>query len=348
MRWTMRRSGRRPRRPQLGDLVEVKSAEEILASLDADGSIGGLPFMPEMLRFAGQRFRVSNRAELACDTIRTWSKTRRVRDAVHLDDLRCDGSFHGGCQAGCRLYWKESWLKPAAADGSRQPAEPGAGGATPELLLAGTTQKGPQVDGAGTRFRCQATEMYRASEPMHRWDVRRYLRELSSRNVRPTRFVTVLVRAAGRRAAIRLRLRSSLPVRGACAGPTPKIQLGLQPGEWVRVKSKEQIAATLNQSCKNRGLWFDWEMLPHAGRTYRVQERISRIVDERSGELIEINSDTLVLEGVACSGDHSSRRLFCTRAIYPYWREAWLERVQGPPPPAPAVADGAGSSNQRG
>ena len=37
--------------------------------------------------------------------------SRRLRDAVLLEDLRCDGSGHGGCQAGCRIYWKESWLR---------------------------------------------------------------------------------------------------------------------------------------------------------------------------------------------------------------------------------------------
>jgi len=50
--------------------------------------------------------------------------------------------------------------------------------------------------------------------------------------------------------------------------------------------------------------------------------------------MIELNSDNLILEGVTCSGDHSSRRYFCPRAIYPYWREVWLERV-----PEPGAAD---------
>ena len=326
------------RRSRPGEVVEVKSADEILASLDENGSIDGLPFMPEMLRLAGQRFTVSSRAELACDTIRTWRKTRRMRDAVHLDDLRCDGSFHGGCQAGCRLYWKESWLTPVAGNGSERAPEPTTGRPVPELLRANVTQNGFQDDEATVRFRCQATEMYRATEPIPSWDVRRYSRELWSGNVRPLRFATVAARAAYRAIAIRLRLRHAAPLRGTCTGPTPRGNLDLQPGEWVRVKSKEQLAATVTRSCKNRGLWFDWEMLPFAGRTYRVQRRVNRIIDDSSGKLIEINSDALILEGVACSGHHSSRRLFCTRAIYPYWREAWLERVPGPRPASPVAA----------
>jgi hypothetical protein len=50
--------------------------------------------------------------------------------------------------------------------------------------------------------------------------------------------------------------------------------------------------------------------------------------------MIEIKSDCLILDGVVCSGDHSLCRWFCPRAIYPYWREAWLRRVDDPDPPA--------------
>ena len=44
--------------------------------------------------------------------------------------------------------------------------------------------------------------------------------------------------------------------------------------------------------------------------------------------MIEINSDCVILEGVVCAADYHR---FCPRAIYPYWREVWLERVDGPP-----------------
>ena len=92
----------RPLRP--GDVVEVRSPAE-LATLGADGSLDGMPFMPEMARLAGRRFTVSRRVDKICDTIAATG-SRRMRDTVYLEDLRCDGSGHGGCQAGCRIYWK--------------------------------------------------------------------------------------------------------------------------------------------------------------------------------------------------------------------------------------------------
>ncbi len=51
-----------------GDVVEVKSSEEIFATLDSKGALEGLPFMPEMLEFCGKRHRVSQKVvQLAID-----------------------------------------------------------------------------------------------------------------------------------------------------------------------------------------------------------------------------------------------------------------------------------------
>ena len=93
-----------------GDIVEVRPAAEILATLDENGAYDDMPFMPEMLQYVGRRFAVSKRVEKICDTIAATG-SRRMRDTVYLEDLRCDGSGHGGCQAGCRIYWKEAWLR---------------------------------------------------------------------------------------------------------------------------------------------------------------------------------------------------------------------------------------------
>ena len=111
----------RPLRP--GDIVEVKSAAEILATLDGDGAVDKMPFMPEMIRHAGRRYTVSRRVDKICDTVGSTG-SRRMLATVYLDDLRCDGSAHGRCQAACKIYWKEAWLRrvddsapaPAPAD----------------------------------------------------------------------------------------------------------------------------------------------------------------------------------------------------------------------------------------
>ena len=104
---------------RVGEVVEVRSEAEILSTLDANGRLEGLPFMPEMLKYCGQRFQVYKSAHKTCDTIQPVGM-RRLKDAVHLEGLRCDGEFHGGCQYGCLLFWKEAWLKHSSARESRE------------------------------------------------------------------------------------------------------------------------------------------------------------------------------------------------------------------------------------
>ncbi len=108
-----------------GDWVEVRSKEEILATLDENGRLEGLPFMPQMLQYCGQRFQVFKRAGKTCSEVLgpkgVVYVSRRLHDTVHLEH-RCDGRTYGGCQAGCLMFWKEAWLKPSGATGSQPDA----------------------------------------------------------------------------------------------------------------------------------------------------------------------------------------------------------------------------------
>ncbi|HVX47401.1 MAG TPA: hypothetical protein VHC49_26155, partial [Mycobacteriales bacterium] len=126
-------------------------------------------------------------------------------------------------------------------------------------------------------------------------------------------------------ARLRIRGGGAFPfVRGTARGRTPADRLDLQPGEMVQVKSREEILATLDENQKNRGLWFDREMLKYCGRRARVLRRVNRIIDERSGRMRVIRSDCIVLEGFVCDGLMDN---LCPRAIYSYWREIWLRRI---------------------
>ena len=54
-------------KPCAGDWVEVRSKEEILSTLDKSGRLEGLPFMPQMFKYCGQRFQVYKRAHKTCE-----------------------------------------------------------------------------------------------------------------------------------------------------------------------------------------------------------------------------------------------------------------------------------------
>lgn len=322
-------TGGRPLRA--GDLVEVRGAAEILATLDAEGELEALPFMPEMIAYLGRRFVVDGRAEKLCAI--GLHGSRRMKDAVLLADLRCDGGAHAGCQAECRLFWKEAWLRRVEPGAPSSPPPPGHDEAVRGLAAragAHTTRTLQRENGSALRYRCQTTELPRATVRLRTLDPRPYVRELTSGNVSLGRFLRVTARAAVEEPMSRLGLVPEVPVKGTGASSPETEPLGLRPGDWVRVRSRAEIESTLNDKGKNRGLWFDREMLAFCGRTFQVRRRITKIVDDRTGELIEMKRDCVTLEGAVCSGDRSLARWFCPRQIYPYWREAWLRRVEAP------------------
>jgi hypothetical protein len=317
---------RRPLRK--GDLVEVRSAREILATLDEHGRWEAVPFMPEMVAFCGRRFTVAARADRVCDTIH-WSGARSMTDTVLLDDLRCDGSGHSGCAAECRIYWKEAWLTrvkptdPPCLTAPDHDAE--------ELLMQRVRPNSVTVDcSGGEKYRCQATEAFEASVALSPKDPRSYLCQWTMGNVSLPHFARVMCHAVVVESARNLGWSSEPSVRGSGPSSPRLATLGLQPGEWVRVKSRREIEATLNEGGKNRGLWFDREMLRFCGEVFQVRQRVTRLVDDQTGRLIELTSDCVTLEGAVCSGENSPGRWFCPRAIFPYWREGWLERTDPP------------------
>jgi hypothetical protein len=321
-----------------GDWVEVRSAEEILATLDDGGSLDALPFMPEMLQYCGRRYRVSKSAHKTCDTISTY-RNRRMTNAVHLEGLRCDGSAHDGCQAACLLFWKEAWLKPVG--GPKGESEPtvkarkndglGLGGfhCTAETLARAARVKADPSESGEQKYSCQATELVRATVPLKWWDPRQYVKDLVSGNVGLWDFIRFGALATFK-AAMRLhwRLGWFFEIRGSAGTNTPTAQLNLGPGERVQVRSRKEILRTLDVEAKNRGLSFDVEMMPYCGRTFQVRTRVEKIINDKNGKMIHLPNGCIILDGVTCSGYLSRRRMFCPRAIYPYWREIWLKRVE--------------------
>jgi hypothetical protein len=322
---------------KVGDLVEVRSAEEILATLDERGELENLPFMPEMLAFCGQRLTVHKVAHKLCDSL-SWTGMHAMPRAVHLTDARCSGAAHGGCQTACNLYWKEEWLLRVEPGNPPTTATPGANGRDGRRLLPileVNARREPDTDGQ-PRYACQATEILRAAPDRVRLsEVSQYIKDVSTGNASPP-FVarSVLVGLFNRfqslsrkRLPERLQFRRGLRwgfLEGRSGNPTPSTVLDLQPGERVRIKSKEEILATLNQDLLNRGMGFDVEMARFCGRTAVVKSRVNQCIDERTGRMLTMKSPCIVLEGIVCEGAFN---VACPREFIPFWREIWLERV---------------------
>lgn len=288
-----------------GEHVVVRSAPEILATLDEHGALDGLPFMPEMLPFCGRRFVVLARADR---TVVEKLGVRRMRGTVHLDTLRCDGSAHDGCCRMCLLYWKEAWLVRLPA--SVRPASPAPlpPGRLPTRL--------------GDGYYCQASHLDRATLPRPLVHPGQELRALRGERLSPR----VLARSLGILAwdvvQRRLRRREWNTLRGPCAR-TPSVRLGLQPGERVRVKPAAEILATLNRRGHNRGMEFSREMLAYCGRELVVARRVERLIRDQSTRLVPVE-DTVILDGAVYQ---ALNRRAVPRREYMFWRECWLERV---------------------
>lgn len=318
---------------QPGELVRVRSAREIFSTLDENGTLEAMPFMPEMLRFCGQTFSVFKRADKTCDGT---SALFRMDNTVHLANLRCDGSSHGGCDARCLTYWKEAWLQRAKGEDGKAPSAPELQADEQtflsETLLPATIQD--NTEPSVPVYRCQATEIRRAARPLPWWELNQYPKD--ARNWGWWKLLRVLpIALFNKFQKLNRRFMPNRPLfcdgqkypilRAEREGEAPVAALDLQPGELVRIKSREEIFKTLSgDPPKNRGLSFDREMLMYCGRTARVTGGVDRIIDERTGKMIEIKSDCIVLDGVVCTADYHR---FCTRSDTPYWREAWLERV---------------------
>lgn len=306
-----------------GDTVRIRSREEILATLDRNGAVEALPFMPEMLKFAGRQLPIFSRAHKTCDTVEKLGSVRELDRAVHLEGARCDGSAHGGCQAGCLLFWREEWLEGpglATADAVNDPPL-----ATVETLTERTQN--------GDLYHCQATAMKQASRPLPALRFGQYVTDVKSRNVKPLTLLKGLLITFFNifQWQSRKRLPRKIVLFGGRTYPFYKgtgtgkrVPAGeVQPGDLVEVRSKREIMSTLNPDNRNGGMLFDGEMLPFCGQRARVERKIDKIIDEPTGKMLKLH-DCLVLEDVICQGTYHR---FCPRGGLPYWREAWLQKV---------------------
>jgi hypothetical protein len=216
-----------------GDQVTVRSAREILATLGPDGTLDGLPFMPECWIGVARHFAscdVSRRPALRAircggSPKTTWSSWTAPA---------CDGHAHDGCKHACRLFWKEAWLRPidTTATTQRSDARPEAGLEQLRVRL--------KVKSDERRYFCQSTELFRATRafPRPRRAGRCGSRSRGSRRepLRGEDAETVDALPAAEIAACRR-------PRGWLHGPhkrTPTESLTLKAGDVVRIRKSRR------------------------------------------------------------------------------------------------------------
>jgi hypothetical protein len=293
--------------------VEVRSPEEILQTLDANGTLDHLPFMPEMTECCGKQFRVARRVVKTCfsGSISTMLAFR-TDDVVTLDGLRCSGAAHDGCQKACMIFWREAWLRKVEDAAAARPVDVKSRG---QLEARLKTSTGP------TTYFCQASELLKAARPLSR-------RERFGKCVSEVLAGNCSAFEMAQRLCIWLLWRIRRTVRGEYARgrhtSTPVERLNLLPGELIEVKRSEHIIDTLNEAGRNRGLYFSPDMRLLCGARQQVKGRLDKIIVDGTGEMRHLKN-TVSLEGSLCG---CAQIAFggCSRNELVYWREIWLRR----------------------
>lgn len=99
-------------RLEAGDLVRVRSLDEIKSTLDSHRKCRGLQFLHPMAEHCGKTYRVLKRVRrIVSDVDHT---VKKVRNVVILDGVLCHGRGIYGredCDRTCFFFWKEEWLE---------------------------------------------------------------------------------------------------------------------------------------------------------------------------------------------------------------------------------------------
>jgi hypothetical protein len=95
-----------------GEVVRVRSREQIEKSLDVNGALKGCAIVEPMFAYCGQEVAIAKVVEKFFDE-KEW-RMRRCKNLVTLKDIHCDGSGHPdtmGCDRGCYFFWRTEWLE---------------------------------------------------------------------------------------------------------------------------------------------------------------------------------------------------------------------------------------------
>jgi hypothetical protein len=272
-----------------------------------------------MLQFYGRRFRVAQRALTVCISGPESSRGFHADNVVTLDGVRCSGVAHDGCQKACTIFWHEAWLQWA----NRRSRPPHVDLQEIEKLRS----RLKVLSGAETYY-CQASELPKASRPLSRWEkMKRYVAGFRAGNFSAPEMANGIATFLLWRS--RRKLFGVYP-RGR-RKKTPEENLNLQPGEWVEVKPLESIIETLDESGRNRGLFFSPDMRLWCGQKLRVKGRLDRIIADGTGKMKRLRN-TVYLEGPTCGCAYVTGlgMAGCSRCELTYWREIWLRRCEAP------------------
>ena len=99
------------------------------------------------------------------------------------------------------------------------------------------------------------------------------------------------------------------------------------PGDIVMIRSKEQILRTLDINNKLDGCLFMEEMWQYCDTQQKILKKVNYFYDEANFRMCKARN-TVLLEGIYCSGKFQRYNTNCDRYCLLFWKEDWLEKIK--------------------
>ncbi|HEX9935149.1 MAG TPA: hypothetical protein VGB38_08135 [bacterium] len=99
----------------------------------------------------------------------------------------------------------------------------------------------------------------------------------------------------------------------------------IREGDWVCIRSREEIGETLDGWKFLGGCRFMDEMYAYCGQRHRVFKQVRNILDERTLRMHK-SKDLFILDGLYCKGSWPFKE--CDRCCFFFWKKAWLKKVE--------------------
>ncbi len=216
------------------------------------------------------------------------------------------------------IFWKEAWLAKVDSDKNvaNEAPDPAAATALRARLHA------PMKDG---KYFCQSTNLLSAVRGLSGVErLKKVIADIRVKTYTVPQALGLVLRPLTAKV-----LKLFVPrIPKTDRKKTPKFSSGLQPGDWIEVKSIPEIAETLDVNGQNRGLQWSMDLAHYSGRRFRVARRLEKIIVEYNGKMMNV-SDTVLLEGASCPCKYVIGG--CPRADLIYWREIWLRKIEDAP-----------------
>lgn len=95
-----------------GDIVKIRSKDEILQTLDENNRLGGCSIMNEMWKYCGSKQKLLKKVNYFYDERKM--KFLKTKNIVLLEGLHCSGNLSESmpqCNRYCLFFWREEWLE---------------------------------------------------------------------------------------------------------------------------------------------------------------------------------------------------------------------------------------------